>query len=284
RMEEQNFEIRKNLLSFDDVMDRQREVIYKERRRALEEDNLKEIILQMMDDVIDNEISFYVPENVHPEDWDWDSLKKFVSSHFSFFLPEIDLKHINTKELKLILKEKVREVYSQKEREISAETASDSGQIEMMRHLEKIVLLQIIDRCWKEHLRDMDELRQGIGLRGYGGTNPLVEYKKEAYQMFGALNYRIEKDVTNYLFKVKLSQEREENIAGSPKMRFVHQDVDNLRRDAVISNQRPNPQITRQQTEAKGVPFRRTQAKVGRNDPCPCGSGKKYKKCCGKNV
>ena len=284
RMEEQNFEIRKNLLSFDDVMDRQREVIYKERRRALEEDNLKEIILQMLDDVIDNEISFYAPENVHPEDWDWDSLKKFVSSHFSFFLPEIDLEHINTKELKLILKEKVREVYSQKEREISVETASDLGQIEMMRHLEKIVLLQTIDRCWKEHLRDMDELRQGIGLRGYGGTNPLVEYKKEAYQMFGALNYRIEKEVTNYLFKVKLSQGKEENVSASGKMRFVHQDADNLKRDAVISNQRPNPQITRQQTEAKGVPFRRTQAKIGRNDPCPCGSGKKYKKCCGKNV
>ncbi len=223
RVEEQNFEIRRNLLSFDDVMDRQREVIYKERRRALEEDNLKEVILQMMDDVIDNEISFYAPENVHPEDWDWDSLKKFVSSHFSISFPEIDLKHINTKELKLILKEKIREAYSRKEQEINAEHQSG-----IMSQLEKIILLQTIDRCWKEHLRDMDDLRQGINLRSYGGTNPLVEYKKEAYQMFGALNYRIEKEVTNYLFKVRASEERAESVFASPNMRFVHPETGGL--------------------------------------------------------
>lgn len=276
RVEEQNFEIRRNLLSFDDVMDRQREVIYKERRKALEDENLKEIILQMMDDVIDNEMSFYAPENVHPEDWDWDSLKKFVSAHFSISFPDIDIKQINTKELKRVLKEQIQEMHAAREREMSAE---------IMRHLEKIVLLQTIDRCWKEHLRDMDELRQGIGLRGYGGSNPLVEYKKEAYQMFGALNYRIEKEVTNYLFKVKISEERKpENVFASSRMRFLHPDTGDLRRENSISNQVPNSRTAHRQTDEKTAPYRRTQPKVGRNDPCPCGSGKKYKKCCGKNI
>ncbi|MDD5454433.1 MAG: preprotein translocase subunit SecA [Candidatus Ratteibacteria bacterium] len=276
RVEEQNFEIRRNLLSFDDVMDRQREVIYKERRKALEEENLKEIILHMMDDVIDNEISFYAPENVHPEDWDLDDLRKFVSSHFSIHFPGVDTNRINTKELKRILKEKIQETYAAKEREISEE---------IMRHLEKIILLQTIDRCWKEHLRDMDELRQGIGLRGYGGTNPLVEYKKEAYEMFGALNYRIEKEISNYLFKVKITEERKpENVLASDRMRFLHPDAASPRRNATASNQMPDTQINRPQTDEKITPFRRAQPKVGRNDPCPCGSGKKYKKCCGKNI
>ena len=276
RVEEQNFEIRRNLLSFDDVMDRQREVIYKERRRALEEENLKEIILQMMDDVIDSEISFYAPENIHSEDWDWESLKKFVSSHFSVSFPNIDAGRTNTKELKSVLKEKIQETHAAKEREIGAE---------IMRHLEKIILLQTIDRCWKEHLRDMDELRQGIGLRGYGGTNPLVEYKKEAYGMFGALNYRIEKEVTGYLFKVKISEEsKPENVLASDRMRFLHPDATVPRRDNVVSNRAPDAQINRPQTDEKITPYRRTQPKVGRNDPCPCGSGKKYKKCCGRNI
>ncbi len=283
RVEEQNFEIRRNLLSFDDVMDRQREVIYKERRRALEENNLKEFILQMMDDVIDNEMSFYAPENVHPEDWDWDSLKKFVSSHFSIPFPKIDLKQINTKELKLILKEEIREIYSKKEQEINVD--SSSQQTGMMRQLEKIILLQTIDRCWKEHLRDMDDLRQGINLRGYGGSNPLVEYKKEAYEMFGALNYRIEKEVTNYLFKIKAVEEQKENVLVSPQMRFVHPDAGNLiRRESPVSPQMQGSKATSQEKEDKITPYRRIQPKVGRNDPCPCGSGKKYKKCCGKNA
>jgi len=276
RVEEQNFEIRRNLLSFDDVMDRQREVIYKERRRALEEENLKEIILQMMDDVIDSEISFYAPENIHSEDWDWESLKKFVSSHFSVSFPNIDAGRTNTKELKSVLKEKIQETHAAKEREMGAE---------IMRHLEKIILLQTIDRCWKEHLRDMDELRQGIGLRGYGGTNPLVEYKKEAYGMFGALNYRIEKEVTGYLFKVKISEESKPgNVLASDRMRFLHPDAAVPRRDNVVSNRAPDAQINRPQTDEKITPYRRTQPKVGRNDPCPCGSGKKYKKCCGRNM
>jgi len=277
RVEEQNFEIRRTLLSFDDVMDRQREVIYKERRRALEEDNLKETILQMMDDVIDNEISFYAPENVHPEDWDWDSLKKFVSSLLSISFPEIDLKYTNTKELKLILKEKIREAYLTKEQEIGKN---------LMSQLEKIILLQTIDRCWKEHLRDMDDLRQGINLRGYGGENPLVEYKKEAYQMFGALNYRIEKEVTNYLFKVKVSEEETESVFAASKMRFVHPEAwDFGRKESPVSAQMQDSQIaTPQGKEKKLSPYRRTQPKIGRNEPCPCGSGKKYKKCCGRNL
>ncbi len=276
RVEEQNFEIRRNLLSFDDVMDRQREVIYKERRKALEEENLKEIILQMMDDVIENEMSFYAPENIHSEDWDWESLKKFVSSHFSISFPAIDANQINTNELKHILKEKIQEAYTAREREMGGE---------VMRYLEKIVLLQTIDRCWKEHLRDMDELRQGIGLRGYGGTNPLVEYKKEAYQMFGALNYRIEKEITNYLLKVRISEERNpENILASDRMRFLHPDSMGLRREGTTSKQMPDTRVTHQQTDEKTVPYRRTQPKIGRNDPCPCGSGKKYKNCCGRNI
>ena len=282
RVEEQNFEIRRTLLSFDDVMDRQREVIYKERRRTLEEDNLKELIFQMLDDVIDNEMSFYAPENIHPEDWDWDSLKKFVFSHFSMALPEVNLKHINAKELKRILKDEMRKAYSDKEQQINIQHQS-----QIMSQLEKFILLQTIDRCWKEHLRDMDDLRQGINLRGYGGANPLVEYKKEAYQMFGALNYRIEKEVTNYLFKVKASEEKAESIPVASKMKFIHPETDILKSKEPVKPaqvQTSERSGSREETEKKVATYRRQQPKIGRNDPCPCGSGKKYKKCCGKNI
>lgn len=279
RVEQQNFEIRRTLLSFDDVMDRQRELIYKERRRALEEDNLKEIILQMIDSVIDSEVSFYAPENIHSEDWNWDGLKNFIYSHFSIGFPEIDLKSIKSKQLKTGLKEKIREGYSNKEKEIGRD---------MMGQLEKIILLQTIDRCWKEHLRDMDELRHGITLRSYGGVNPLVEYKKEAYQMFEALNYRIESEVTEYLFKVKEAEEKVPSVFSLENMKFVHPDAENLKVEKTSSTAKIQSQetqaITNRQTDEQKTPYRRAQAKVGRNDPCPCGSGKKYKKCCGKNL
>jgi preprotein translocase subunit SecA len=277
RVEEQNFEIRRTLLSFDDVMDRQRELIYRERRRALEEENLKEIIFQMMDSVIEEEVSFYAQENVHPEDWNWEDLKKFVSSHFSSSFPQVDLKSVTTKRLKVKLNEAIKEGYLKREQKIGKE---------MMGQLEKIILLQTIDRCWKEHLRDMDDLRQGINLRGYGGSNPLVEYKKEAYQMFEALNYRIEKEVTEYLFKVRPSEEKAESVFDSQKMKFVHPDAQILeRREPQISTQTQDSQIASSQVRGeKPMPYRRTHPKIGRNEPCPCGSGKKYKKCCGKNI
>ena len=277
RVEAQNFEIRRTLLSFDDVMDKQRELIYKERRRALEEDNLTEIILKTIEDVINEEVSFYAPENVHPEEWNWEGLRRFVSSNFPIAFPEVDLKSITSQKLQNILKESVREAYHRREQQIGKEAMSK---------LQKVLLLQTIDRCWKEHLRDMDDLRRGINLRGYGGTNPLVEYKREAYQMFENLNYRIEKEITNYLFKLRLSEGEIESVFTPERMEFLHAESSTFAQREAPSLLQPQPAGVSGASigEEKPRPYRRTHPKIGRNDPCPCGSGKKYKKCCGRGV
>jgi len=247
RVEARNFDIRKHVLEYDDVINQQREVIYKQRRQVLEGENLKDNVLDMIDTVIDRTIDTYGAVSQYPEEWD---LKALLSYSEQLFLPENvfttdDLAKMEKEEIKEAFKEKAHELYENKEKELGSET---------MRELERFVILKVVDQKWMDHIDAMDQLRQGIGLRAYGQKDPLVEYKYEGYEMFNRMIADIQEDVVRYIFRVNVVEEPQE--------------------------QARNIQENKYDTETKKQPVRR-EKKVGRNDPCPCGSGKKYKKCCG---
>ena len=249
RVEAHNFDIRKHLLEYDDVMNKQRTEIYSFRKEILQGEGLKERIFGMADEVIDELILIYCPEEKHQGDWDIKGLKDAIYGIFSL-LPEVLAD--NQDALREKLSAEMRTAYEQKE----LEAGSD-----VIRYLEKVILLQVIDTQWKDHLLGMDHLKEGIGLRGYGQKDPLVEYKKEAFDVFAAMISRISTEVVTRLFKIQV--QKQEAIRKEPT------------RQAPLNYNRG---------EAAAAQTVRREKKVGRNDPCPCGSGKKYKKCCGVNA
>jgi len=251
KVEAHNFEIRKHLLEYDDVMNKQRTEIYSFRREILSGENLKEKILEMGADVLDEFLFIYCPENKHIEEWDIDGLKESLFREFSI---HHDIEAKPAEELKHELYEEIKKMYEQKEKAIG---------IDAMRYLEKVVMLQVVDSQWKDHLLSMDHLKEGIGLRGYAQRDPLVEYKKEAFEMFSEMGARIKSEVLNRLFKIQIAKEED----ARHKVAFKPVRVQYNKGDG---GEKP-------QTVIKGK-------KVGRNDPCICGSGKKYKKCCGTGV
>ncbi len=250
RVEAHNFDIRKHLLEYDDVMNKQRTEIYAFRRELLQGENLKDRIYSMMDEFVDEILSIYCPEDKHREEWDMKGLSDAVYGVFSI-IPHIAPADITS--LKETLISEIRNAYEKKESEISSE---------MMRYLEKIILLQIVDSQWKDHLLAMDHLKEGIGLRGYGQRDPLAEYKKEAFEIFSEMTGRISTEVLRRLFKIQIQKQ---------------EDVRREERRQLQMNYNRGEGSSVAQTVRRG-------RKVGRNDPCPCGSGKKFKKCCGVNA
>ena len=250
RVEAHNFDIRKHLLEYDDVMNKQRTEIYVFRRELLQGENLKDRIYSMMDEFVDEILSIYCPEDKHREEWDMKGLSDAVYGVFSI-IPHIPPADITS--LKETLISEIRNAYEKKESEISSE---------MMRYLEKIILLQIVDSQWKDHLLAMDHLKEGIGLRGYGQRDPLAEYKKEAFEIFSEMTGRISTEVLRRLFKIQIQKQ---------------EDVRREERRQLQMNYNRGEGSSGAQTVRRG-------RKVGRNDPCPCGSGKKFKKCCGVNA
>ncbi len=250
RVESQNFEIRKHLLEYDDVMNKQRSEIYAFRKDILSGDGLKDKVIEMIEDGIDEILSIYCPENKHEEEWDIKGLSEVVYREFSIS-PAIEAR--GYADIRNALLDDVKKAYDDKEKEIGSE---------MMRYLEKVIVLQVVDAQWKDHLLAMDYLKEGIGLRGYGQRDPLVEYKREAFAMFSDLYNRVSTEVISRLFKIQVKKEEPaQKIAVKPQ-RLLYNRGD--------GGEGP-------QTVVKGK-------KVGRNEPCPCGSGKKYKKCCGINA
>jgi preprotein translocase subunit SecA len=249
RVEAHNFDIRKHLLEYDDVMNKQRLEIYSFRKEILQGENLKERIFSMLDEVIDEMLFIYCPQEKHMEDWDIKGLKDSVYGLFSI-VPNITPVELDL--LKGTLISEVKNTYEKKESEIGSA---------IIRYLERVVMLQVIDAQWKDHLLGMDHLKEGIGLRGYGQRDPLVEYKKEAFDIFADMTSRISNEVLGRLFKIQV--QKEETIRKEP----VRQVRLNYNRSEGSS-----PQTVRR------------SKKVGRNEPCPCGSGKKFKKCCGVNA
>ncbi len=249
RVESQNFDIRKHLLEYDDVMNKQRIEIYTFRRELLQGSDVSDRIFGMSDDAIDELISVHCPEDKHKEDWDIKALKDSVYGMFDITLSDVP----DTADgLRDMLSSETRNHYRKKEEDIGSE---------LMRQMEKWILLQVVDSQWKDHLLAMDHLKEGIGLRGYAQRDPLVEYKKEAFDIFSELSGRISTEVVMRLFKIQVQKNQEDRIKTQQQKVSV-----NYNRGEGSS----------QQTVTRGK-------KIGRNDPCPCGSGRKYKKCCGVN-
>ncbi|NWF97778.1 MAG: preprotein translocase subunit SecA [Nitrospirae bacterium] len=249
RVEAHNFEIRKHLLEYDDVMNKQRSEIYSFRKEILSGQNLEERIYSMAEDVIDEIMDIYCPENKYFEEWDIKGLREALYGVFSIS-PVFE--SMGRDALRDFLISTVKNTYKAKEQEAGSD---------LMRYLERIIMLQVIDTQWKDHLLGMDHLKEGIGLRGYGQKDPLVEYKKEAFEVFSAMSARISTEVLTRLFKIQIQ-----------KKETIREPVKQIRM-----------QYNRGEGSASSQPVRRAK-KIGRNDPCICGSGKKYKKCCGINA
>jgi preprotein translocase subunit SecA len=250
RVEAQNFEIRKHLIEYDDVMNKQRIEIYSFRREILKGENLKDRVFDMLEESIDELMSIYCPQEKHREEWDIKGLK---DSMFGIFSVTTDIQPGDAHLLRDSLIADIKDAYEKKEMEVGSD---------LMRYLERIVMLQIIDTQWKDHLLAMDHLKEGIGLRGYGQKDPLVEYKKEAFDIFADMTSRLSIEVLKRLYKVQV--QKKESIQREPA------------RQARLN-------YNRGEASTQASPVRRSK-KIGRNEPCPCGSGKKFKKCCGINA
>ncbi len=262
QVEAKNFGIRKHVLEYDDVMNKQREIIYARRKKILEEDDLKQTALDMIKDVVDKSVDLHINPADYPENWDLKTLANFISSIFSVNIisgivneEEIEKSKLNAGVLKEKLLEKAYRIYEKREESYSSP---------IIRKLEKIVMLNVIDGMWRGHLLEMDYLKEGIGLRAIGQRDPLVEYKREAFGLFKELIEEIKFDTVKLLYNARIIPKGEQETAKS-------QPLKNL----VTSG----PSKTGVKT-LKARPV--TSKKIGRNDPCPCGSGKKYKKCCGR--
>lgn len=255
KVEARNFEIRKQVLEYDDVMNQQREVIYDQRRQILEKADLKETVLDMASHIVDRSMDMYAPKEAYSEDWDVKSLISYAEEFYApaGFLKEEKLQEMSRDELETFLHKVAVDYYNAREKNNTAP---------IMRELENLVMLKVVDSHWMEHLDAMDALREGIGLRAYGQRDPLVEYKFEAYEMFEAMKEAIVDDVVRYMYRV--------NVVTQPVVE-----------DHLSEASTNNPNVDGS-TETPKEPVR-NDSTVGRNDPCPCGSGKKYKNCCGKN-
>jgi len=249
RVENRNFEIRKHVLEYDDVMNQQRELIYRQRRQVLTGENLKENVLDMIRASVERAVNVYAPEGVYPEEWDLKGLLDYAEQYFlpGHGLTPSDLEGMGRREMQEFLTERSQQAYDAREQELGPET---------MREIERVVMLRIVDEKWMDHLDAMDQLREGIGLRAYGQKDPLIEYKFEGYEMFQNMIASIQDDVVRYIFRVNVVQPQQEQKRQVSENRYAAE-------------------------EGPKKPVRK-ENKVGRNDPCPCGSGKKYKKCCGR--
>ena len=251
KIESNNFGIRKNLLEYDQVMNEQREIIYGERRRVLDGESMRDTIYNMITEYVENTADKFASSEVHADDWDIKGLT--VTLHDE--IPQLEVpsaeecRKMNQKELKHLLKEKAVKAYEAKEAEFP--------EAEQLREVERVVLLKVIDARWMDHIDDMEQLRQGIGLQAYGQRDPLVEYKMTGYDMFGAMTNAIAETTIRTLFHIRVEQKVErEEVA---KVTGTNKDESAVR-----------------------APKKREEKKIYPNDPCPCGSGKKYKQCCGR--
>ncbi len=253
RVEAHNFDIRKHLLEYDDVMNKQREVIYEQRNRVLRGENLREDIMEMIEEFCEDLVNKYVHPDLPPSEWDLRGIQEeiFRLFAFRFSLTRQQIEELSQEKLLDLVINQTQQTYQQKEREFG-----EPG----LRYLESICSLHAIDTLWKEHLLNLDHLKEGIGLRGYGQKNPLNEYQREGFEMFQELIQRIKEETISRLFRMRIAPEPDV-IPAAPSSQLV---------------------LSRGEGDAKPKTIKRETKKVGRNDPCSCGSGKKYKKCCGK--
>lgn len=262
KVEGHHFDIRKHLLEYDDVMNKQREVIYQQRREVLEGDNLQQALQEMTEDLIAGIVGEVVQEKIDAKDWDWEYCEQQVTDIFGL-KPEWSEEQKSEFDAQL-LQQAIAEIAEQ-----ARLAQEESNGVENQRQIERIILLQIVDSHWKEHLLSMDHLKEGIGLRGYGQKNPLNEYKKEAFDLFMTMIEAVKLQTIKTLMRVRLVQEEEVERLEEERRQRQEQEMQ-MNKGAAGEQGKPQE------------PVKRDGDKIGRNAPCPCGSGKKYKKCCGK--
>ena len=250
KIESNNYGIRKNLLEYDQVNNEQREIIYKERRRVLDGENMRDSVYKMIADFVDNTVDMCISDEQDRENWNLTELDTLLLPVIP--LPKVELPdYLKKNQLKQLLKEQATKLYESKEAEFP--------EPEQLRELERVIMLKVVDRKWMDHIDDMEQLRQGIGLQAYGQKDPLVEYKMNAYEMFNAMTASIQEDTLRLLYHVRVEQKAErEEVA---KVTGTNKDESGPKE-----------------------PKKRMEEKVYPNDPCPCGSGKKYKQCCGRRA
>ena len=252
KIENNNYGIRENLLKYDEVANEQREVIYAERRKVLDGDNMRDVILKMVTDIVEHAVDMAIPEDAAADTWDLKELNSLLLPIVPLkpvFLTEEQKQGMKKKELSHMLKEAAIKLYEAKEAEFP--------DAEHIRELERVILLKVIDNKWMSHIDDMDQLRQGIGLQAYGQRDPLVEYKMSAYEMFDGMTAAVKEETVRILFHIRVEQKVEREAAAK-----------------VTGTNRDNSAVK--------APIKKIDPKLYRNDPCPCGSGKKYKQCCGR--
>ncbi|UCB56813.1 MAG: preprotein translocase subunit SecA [Candidatus Omnitrophota bacterium] len=273
RVEGHNFEIRKQLLQYDNVMNRQREVIYDERRRVLESARLKEHIFEMIDEMLEAIFGLYANEGIPAEEWNLVGLKNHIRSKFFLEMEDFPAGR-PIGQMRQDVRDKIYAAYEQKELAFGREK---------LEHIAHIILLQVIDAKWKDHLYNMDFLREGIGLRGYGGHDPLVEYQREGYDMFSRMVESIKDEALEFIFKARpVKEERVSGVFAQIPQQFLHPESAKVK-DLPSQKEKPLPEAPPRPATEAPRPFKREKDKIGRNQPCPCGSGKKYKKCCGRD-
>ena len=256
KVEAHNFDIRKQLLEYDDVMNQQREVVYRQRREILTGHNLKPSIIDMINEKSEEIALSYASERAGAEEWDWKGINEAVFKQFNFRLGTMDestMDGLTAEGLANEIAAASLNVYDEKESMIGSED---------FRNLERVIMLQTMDNLWKDHLLSMDHLKEGIGLRGYAQQDPLIVYKKEGFDLFQDMIARVKEETIGILYRIQISESEKIPELRQPKnqkMIFSSGDVPDSKK-----------------------PIKRAQKKVGRNAPCPCGSGKKYKKCCGR--
>ena len=250
KIEGNNYGVRKNLLDYDQVNNEQREIIYKERRRVLDGENMRDSIYKMITDTVEHAVEMCFSDDVDTEEWD---LEEFNS----VLLPTIPLKALTKEDVKGKKKKQVEQELKEAAVKLYEEKEAEFPEAEQLRELERVILLKVIDQKWMDHIDDMDQLRQGIGLQAYGQRDPRVEYKMQAYEMFDNMINNIQETTVRLLYHVRIEQKVErEQVA----------------------------QVTGTNKDESGPkkPIQREENKIYPNDPCPCGSGKKYKQCCGR--
>ncbi len=252
KIENNNYGIRKNLLEYDNVMSEQRQIIYEERRRVLDGESMREVILKMITDITDHCVDICIGDDTDPDEWDLNELNTLL-------LPIVPVAPVARGRIKTLKKNNLQQQLKEEAVKLYESKEAEFPEAEMMREIERVILLRVIDRKWMDHIDDMDQLRQGIGLQAYGQRDPVVEYRVSGYEMFDEMTNNIKEETVRLLFRVQLQQRVErEQVA---KVTGTNKD-----------------------TSMAKAPVKRENVKVYPNDPCPCGSGKKYKQCCGRKA